>query len=306
MERNKESSQVRQLLTQDEGRIPPIQQLRNRSQIILSDDTNFKRSQDPYKNSQKLPPLVESRRQNGVSRPFASTLTQQALANHSQSTLDNQRIPVGPQKVSSHPSGFYSNNRLNSKAVMHDFRPEKKKKQGNDFLSHKMVSSSRQLRLDQAATNPLRQNQSHPVLEPILEDEHAQAVHLNQIRFPKALKGTKSITSSRRSIVTEYSDPDNGITFLDNFDRILNPQNQKTPPPPMWGEVLEEDLYDDSQPFYDDDEAMTEFYQRKRKLAELRSKYPPKSSQSGAVDGALPSRKLKRKVIYVYEKENTS
>jgi hypothetical protein len=47
------------------------------------------------------------------------------------------------------------------------------------------------------------------------------------------------------------SDPDNGILFLDNGHKIRNPENQKTPPPPIWGEVLEEDFYDDSQPFYD-------------------------------------------------------
>lgn len=54
------------------------------------------------------------------------------------------------------------------------------------------------------------------------------------------------MTSSRRSIMTELSDPDNGIYFLDNDDRLYNPRGQKTPPPPMWGDILEEDLYDDS------------------------------------------------------------
>ena len=58
------------------------------------------------------------------------------------------------------------------------------------------------------------------------------------------------IGSSRRSVLTQLTD-DNGILFLDNEYRIKNPTNQKTPPPPMWGEVLDEDLYDDSIPFYD-------------------------------------------------------
>ena len=53
-------------------------------------------------------------------------------------------------------------------------------------------------------------------------------------------------------MATVYSDPDNGIVFQDNNYRLIDPTNQKTPPPPMWGEVLEEDLYDPNTPFYDD------------------------------------------------------
>ena len=65
--------------------------------------------------------------------------------------------------------------------------------------------------------------------------------------------------------MTELS-ADNGILFLDNWDRVRNPVNQKTPPPPMWGDVLEEDLYDDNTPFYDHDEAMVEMRARKSKM----------------------------------------
>jgi hypothetical protein len=46
-------------------------------------------------------------------------------------------------------------------------------------------------------------------------------------------------------------DPDNQILFLDNYERIVNPTNAKTPPPPLWGEVLEEENYDPTQEFYD-------------------------------------------------------
>ena len=60
----------------------------------------------------------------------------------------------------------------------------------------------------------------------------------------------------------------------------------------MFGEVLEEDLYDDSVPFYDHDDAMAETRKRKIRLSSLHEKLPPVSQ-----DG----RKLKRKVIYVYE-----
>lgn len=49
--------------------------------------------------------------------------------------------------------------------------------------------------------------------------------------------------STRRSQLSVMT-PDNGIFFLDNEARIVNPVNMKTPPPPMWGETLEEDLYD--------------------------------------------------------------
>ena len=44
--------------------------------------------------------------------------------------------------------------------------------------------------------------------------------------------------------------PDNGIKFLNEGSLIKNPVNMQTPPPPMWGDVLEEELYDPSQPFY--------------------------------------------------------
>jgi hypothetical protein len=66
---------------------------------------------------------------------------------------------------------------------------------------------------------------------------------LKQIELGKA--GGR-ISTTRRTISSNISDPDNGIMFLDNFQRIYNPINQKTPPPPMWGDVLEEDLYDDT------------------------------------------------------------
>ena len=75
--------------------------------------------------------------------------------------------------------------------------------------------------------------------------------------LPKGYK-RDNLTSSRRSVATVISDPDNGILFLDNFDRLKNPVNMKTPPPPMWGEVLEEDLYDNNTPFYDHSEARLE------------------------------------------------
>jgi hypothetical protein len=61
----------------------------------------------------------------------------------------------------------------------------------------------------------------------------------------------------------------------------------------MWGEVLEEDLYDENTPFYDDDLAMREAMARREKIDLLKSQHPD------------PDRKLKRKVIYVYEKDDS-
>lgn len=37
----------------------------------------------------------------------------------------------------------------------------------------------------------------------------------------------------------------------------------------MWGEVLEEDLYDDSQPFYDHEDAMNQTKRREQQIKNL-------------------------------------
>ena len=63
-------------------------------------------------------------------------------------------------------------------------------------------------------------------------------------------------TTSQASAISELSQVDNGILFLDNGDKIVNPTNMKTPPPPIWGTVLEEDNYDSSEDFYNHDVAM--------------------------------------------------
>jgi hypothetical protein len=118
------------------------------------------------------------------------------------------------------------------------------------------------------------------------------------------------VTSSRRSIATELSDPDNGIVFVNDFDRVVNPVNHKTPPPPMWGEVLEEDLYDHSQPFYDHGKVIHDYDARRHKMQQMLEQDRKIRDALGNGRGdEIDSKRLKRKVIYVYEdgeKENNN
>ena len=72
----------------------------------------------------------------------------------------------------------------------------------------------------------------------------------------------------------------------------------------MWGDVLEEDLYDHSQPFYDHDKAERALRERKQKL---QGRLEQDKKIRDAIDEGrrdqLDSKKLKRKVIYVFEGE---
>ena len=69
----------------------------------------------------------------------------------------------------------------------------------------------------------------------------------------------------------------------------MNPVNAKTPPPPLWGEILEEENYDPNEEFYDHERAEME-RRRRNQMEEKRKR--------------LEGKKLKRKVIYVYEDED--
>ena len=73
----------------------------------------------------------------------------------------------------------------------------------------------------------------------------------------------------------------------------------------MWGEVLEEDLYDDNTPFYNHDEAIRELEWRKLRVRAMldqdeKIRQALKSGRGNEID----SRKLKRKIIYVYEDDD--
>jgi hypothetical protein len=72
--------------------------------------------------------------------------------------------------------------------------------------------------------------------------------------------------------ISTIADPDNQILFLDNGSRIVNPTNLPTPPPPMWGEILEEENYDPSEEFYDHDKAEAE-RKRRAQMEEKRKRH---------------------------------
>lgn len=82
----------------------------------------------------------------------------------------------------------------------------------------------------------------------------------------------------------------------------------KTPPPPKWGEPIEEDFYDPLEDFFNSDKARKEQAKRKNQaLSTLKNSKAiegtglpvlPPSGQSKIGSKRL---KLKRKVIYTYE-----
>ena len=68
---------------------------------------------------------------------------------------------------------------------------------------------------------------------------------------------------------------DNGILFLDNSRRMVRPTGMKTPPPPMWGDVIEEDLWDPREEFYNPEKAAAEHRRRKIKDQLLHGRKSP-------------------------------
>ena len=70
----------------------------------------------------------------------------------------------------------------------------------------------------------------------------------------------------------------------------------------MWGEVMEEDLYDHNTPFYNHDEALKELMERKAKVrAMLEQDALIREALESGRRKDVDSQRLKRKVIYVYE-----
>ena len=68
-----------------------------------------------------------------------------------------------------------------------------------------------------------------------------------------------------------------------------------TPPPPMFGAMLEEENYDPKQPFYDHEKSMALMNMR---LTQAQLKHKFEHGEDAPIDKRL---KLKKKVIYTYE-----
>ena len=125
-------------------------------------------------------------------------------------------------------------------------------------------------------------------LEPILENQRAHISHL--VSRDHILPPTADM-----KLPTTPLTPDNGILFLNNGSKIKNPTNCKTAPPPMWGAVLEEELYDKTQPFYvHKPEAVKEELERRLK----------EKIESGELQEPDSKRyKIVKKTVYAYELE---
>jgi hypothetical protein len=83
-----------------------------------------------------------------------------------------------PSSESQHPPAFYQSNRLNSKGAMHDFRPMKKDKSKDNFLSHKMNPNSKNEVRDIYGNKPYNDRSFYreggkTALQPILENGNA-------------------------------------------------------------------------------------------------------------------------------------
>lgn len=64
----------------------------------------------------------------------------------------------------------------------------------------------------------------------------------------------------------------------------------KTPPPPLWGTVIEEETYDINQPFYDGKKAAELELQRRQQ----------EQIKSGEITSNEPY-KIKSKIVFTYE-----
>ena len=108
-----------------------------------------------------------------------------------------------PSRRSQHPPAFHQNNRLNSNAAMHDYRPLKRDRSGDNFLAHKMNPNSKSEVRDIYGNKPYNDRSFYreagkTELQPILENRDAQAVHLQDIMLPKG--AGRNVTSTRRSV----------------------------------------------------------------------------------------------------------
>lgn len=72
-----------------------------------------------------------------------------------------------------------------------------------------------------------------------------------------------------------------------------------TPPPPLWGTLLEEENYDPKEEFYNHEKALIELRRRKSEALKKSFINPESTPRSKRL-------KLKKKVIYTYEYSDDS
>ena len=77
---------------------------------------------------------------------------------------------------------------------------------------------------------------------------------------------------------------------------MRNPVNCKTPPPPLWGAVLEEDLYDNSQPFYDAEKAAK---------AEMEKRLNQRVKDGEITNEEKKKFKIKRQIVYTIDQNDS-
>ena len=76
-----------------------------------------------------------------------------------------------------------------------------------------------------------------------------------------------------------------------------------TPPPPLWGTLLEEENYDPKEAFYDHNKAQAEIMKRRTK-DNLKKSF--ELGEDTNANGGSKRLKLKKKVIYTYEYDDKS
>ena len=139
------------------------------------------------------------------------------------------------------------------------------------------------------------------------------------------------MASGRSNLLT----PDNNIWFIDNENIVRNPRPERTPPPPIWGEEEEVDEHVPGEAFVNPsahkrdwsfldakstrkkitkeiDEMYDESQGGNAAVASAQSKTilvrtsEGRQSQVGVRNEGGKSRKLKKKVVYVYESDSGS
>ena len=141
--------------------------------------------------------------------------------------------------------------RVSERSNVYDFRKASSRGQ---FMYETALIKERPLRTNESNNNLPSSNQMKAPLgyfgNGAVQGNHSLKPPLTPIK-----ENENAIISNLPPPSRNIDDPDNNILFLDNESRIINPLNAKTPPPPMWGEVLEEENYNPNDSFYDHSKA---------------------------------------------------